>query len=85
MIAVKLFAGGADGPVGTLEFFGTPVGVADGASLLGFAGGECGSHAQVRASPAGVASVAEITAIGLALCRDELSGRAGRYRWEYDR
>lgn len=86
MIVVTLFVCEADPAeaVGTLEFYGTPVGVADGSSLLAFDGGACGPHAQVRVRPVGVADVGEIAAIGLALCRDELSGRAGRYRWKYE-
>lgn len=85
MIVVTLFL--CDDPaeaVGTLEFFGTPVGAADGRGLLEFDGGACGSHAQVRVRPVGAATEDEITAIGLALCRDELAGRAGRYRWRYE-
>ena len=84
MIVVTLFL--CDDPaeaVGTLEFFGTPVGAADGVALLEFDGGACGSHAQVRVRPAGVAAGEEVAAVGLALCRNELAGRTGRYRWAY--
>lgn len=69
------------GAVGSLEFFGTPVGTADGSSLLDFDGGAGGPHAQVRVRPVGVADGDEVAAIGLALCRDELAGRAGRFDW----
>lgn len=86
MIVVKLFLDRSESPdeAGTLMFFGTPVGAADGLALMEFAGGEYGSHAQVRVHPVGIVSEDEIAAIGLALCRDEASGRAGRYLWKYE-
>jgi hypothetical protein len=86
MIKVKLFRAenGSPDDAGTLEFYGVPLATADGSTWLEFTGGECGSHAQVRLTPSGVASESEVTAIGLALCRNEVEGQAGRYEWRGD-
>jgi hypothetical protein len=83
MITVLLYQdeGGVTTTAGTLDFFGLPVTAADGLDWQEFDGCECGSHTRVRLSPSGVATAAEIAAIGKALCRNELEGRAGRFHW----
>jgi hypothetical protein len=83
MITVVLYRdeGGVKTKAGTLDFFGVAVAAADGLVWLEFHGGECGSHAQVRLCPAGVATAAEVAAVGQALCRNEVEGRVGRFDW----
>ena len=84
MIAVKLYKRErkATRPVGTLEFFGTPVATADGSSWLHFEPDDQPCAGQVRLSPAGIATGAEVREVADSLCRNEVAGRAGRYEWE---
>jgi hypothetical protein len=83
MITAMLFRDedGVKTEAGTLDFFGVPVSDADGLVWLEFHGGECGSHVRVRLRPPCVATAAEVAAIGQALCRNEVEGRAGRFDW----
>jgi hypothetical protein len=67
--------------VGTLEFFGTPVGKADGSSWLNFEANDQPCAGQVRLTPANVATGTEIRAVADALCRNQVAGQAGRYEW----
>ena len=68
--------------VGALQFFGTPVAKADGSSWIEFEADDQPCAGQVRLVPAGIATDPEIRAIADSLCRNETSGRAGRYEWE---
>ena len=83
MTSVVLYRdeGGVKTKAGTLDFFRVPVAAADGSEWLEFRGGERGSHVQVRLCPPGVATAAEIAAIGQALCRNEVEGGVGRLEW----
>ena len=84
MIAVKLYKRErkATRHVGMLEFFGTPVATADGASWLDFEADDQPCAGQVRLTPVGIATGAEVRAVAGSLCRNEVAGRAGRYEWE---
>ena len=68
--------------VGALQFFGTPVAKADGASWIEFEADDQPCAGQVRLVPAGIATDLEIRSIADSLCRNETSGKAGRYEWE---
>jgi hypothetical protein len=83
MMLVKLYRrdAGAMPEVGTLEFFGTPVARADGSSWLNFEANDQPCAGQVRLAPAGIATGREIRAVAEALCRNEIMGQAGRYKW----
>jgi len=71
-----------DEDVGTLQFFGTPVAKADGSSWIEFDATDQPCAGQVRLVPSGIATASEIRAIADGLCRNETSGKAGRYEWE---
>ena len=85
MIVVRLYwnVKGERVRVGKLELFGLPVGKTDGTSLVEV---ETASQikAQIRLTPAGIASKTELRSIVESVCEHEIEGRAGRYDWEID-
>jgi hypothetical protein len=78
MLLVKLCQ--TDAVVGTLEFFGIPVAKTDGVTWIEFDASPCAG--EVKIVPAGIATGPEIGAIANSLCRNETSGRVGRFEWE---